>query len=145
MGTRLLALVHGQLAVLAVAALVHPALLLRRGKPISRRGLWACGAAGALLIATFVSGLVLYEPYRLGVRRALFELSPQAGFAFETKEHLAVVATALALGGIAAALLAPRREGAALRKVAALACGAAAALLVIVVVLGTSLAALRGV
>ena len=143
MPARLLALVHGQLAVLAVAALLHPALLLRRGRPLSARARWACGAAMALMLAAFATGLWLYEPYRALVRRPLFALSPAAGFAFETKEHLAVVATALALGAVGAALLAPR-EATALRRVAALACGVTVALALIVTVLGTSLAAFRG-
>lgn len=134
--------VHGYLGALAVAALVHPAVLLRRGKPPTRGGRLAVLGAALTTTLTFGLGVALYADYRAEVRRALFADSRVAGLLFETKEHLAFGALCLALGGAVAALSASR-DAVELRRAAALAFAAAALATLLVVALGTYVAAVR--
>src|SRR5690606_10198962 len=94
----LLESIHGHLGVLATAALLHPALLLRTGRPLSRGARWSLGLTAALTSAAFGLGLTIYEPYRTLVRRRIFLEDPTAGWLFETKEHLAYAVIALTLG-----------------------------------------------
>ncbi len=118
MDPRLLLLVHGHAAALATAALVHPAVILWRGAPLSRGGRWALGAAMALTALAFGLGIAIYGDYRILVKNDLFVASPEAGMLFETKEHIAWIVLVSSLGAGAAALLAPPRA-AALRRIAA--------------------------
>lgn len=140
---RLLESVHGHFGVLAVAILVHPALLLRKGHALSRRARFAVGACALFALAAFATGLVIYEDYRSGVRAGLFQASAAAGLLFETKEHLAFAVVAMALSGAVAALVAPR-EARALRQAAGALFAASALLCAITVALGTYVAAVHG-
>lgn len=135
--------IHGHLGVLAAAALLHPAILLRDGRPLSRGIRWSLGLTSAVTAGAFGLGLTIYEPYRAQVKRPLFVESPDAGWLFETKEHLAYVVLALTVGATVCALAAPRRRRA-LRRLAALLFAAASAVCLAVVGLGTYLAAVRG-
>lgn len=108
MDLRLLESVHGHVAILAVALLLHPVILLWRGQPLSRGARWAVGLAGAVLASAFGLGVSIYGPYRELVKRRLFDASESAGWLFETKEHLAYVALALGLGATLLAFVAPR-------------------------------------
>lgn len=143
MWLRWLATFHGYLGVLAVAALLHPAILLREGRVPSRRARLSILGATGLAVATFGAGIAIYGSYRRLVKRALFSDSVRAGLTFETKEHLAVVVVSLAVGACVAALVAPRASST-LRKASALffACSAATALLL--VVLGAYVSSVRG-
>lgn len=118
MDLRLALLVHGHAAALATAALFHPAFLLWKGLPLSRGGRWALGAAMSLTTFAFGLGIAIYPDYRLHVKNHLFIASPEAGMMFESKEHMAWVVLACALGAGAAALLAPPRA-APIRRIAA--------------------------
>lgn len=140
---RLLAGLHGHLGVLLAAALIHPAILLRHGRPLSRGMRWAIGLTTLLTMLAFGLGLALYEDYRATVKRTLFATSAPTGLLFETKEHLAYAVLTLALGAGVCALVAPR-GGRALRRAAAAAYAAAALLCLIVVGLGTVVAATQG-
>ena len=142
-GLRLWAAVHGHLGVLAVVALVHPAVLLWSGRPLSRGGRLSLGLSTLVTVAAFVVGLAAYGDYRAHVKRDLFHVDPRAGLLFETKEHLAYAALALTLGGFACAWLAPT-GGMALRRTAARLFAAAVLLTAIVAGLGTYVAAVRG-
>ncbi len=134
--------VHGALGVLAAAALTHPALLLRKGGPPSRRSRWLFGLLGLLTLAAYSLGLAIYGDYRAQVKRRLFEASVRAGLLFETKEHLAFVVLALTLGAAFAALVAPppARE---IRRTAALLLGLAACVCLIAVGLGIYVSSVR--
>lgn len=132
----LLATVHGHLGVLAAAALLHPAILLRRGRPLSRGLRWSVGLTTAVTAGAFALGVGIYEDYRAIVKRPLFVADPTAGFLFETKEHLAYAVIALALGAAVVAFAAPRSQ-ASLRQLAAALYAAAALACVAVVGLGT--------
>ena len=61
---RLFESIHGHLGVLTVAALVHPALLLRQGKPLTRRNRWAVGLSTAFTLAVYGTGIAMYGAYR---------------------------------------------------------------------------------
>ncbi len=142
-GLRLLESIHGHLGILATAALVHPAILLRHGKPLTRRNRWALSLAAAFSIAAWSAGIFIYGDYRRLVKRGLFQASVRAGLFFETKEHLALGVVCLASGALVAALMAPR-DAKSLRRTAALVFGLAAALSALVAGLGTYVASVHG-
>lgn len=137
------AALHGYLAVLAVAALLHPAIVLRNGRVLSRSTRWSVAASTLLVAGTYGAGLLLYGGYREHVKRALFTQSLRAGLLFETKEHLALVALCFALGGCLAALAAPSRS-VAIRRTAALLYALSAMTTLLLVILGTYVSAIRG-
>lgn len=139
---QLLESIHGHLGVLAAVALLHPAVLLRDGRPLSGGIRWAVGLTAGVTASAFALGLTIYEPYRELVKRPLFVEAPSAGWLFETKEHLAYAVVALTLGAAVSALAAPRRERR-LRRLAALLFALAAALCFTVVGLGTYIASVR--
>jgi hypothetical protein len=140
---RLWETIHGHFGVLAAAALLHPAILLRRGKALSRGARYAVFFTSALVVLAFATGLWIYPAYRRTVRATLFYTSPRAGFLFETKEHLAYAVVALTLGATVCGLLAPgdRDE---LRKAAALVYAAGAGLCIATVALGSYVASVHG-
>jgi hypothetical protein len=135
--------IHGHVGVLAAAALLHPAILLRHGKPLTRPNRWSLALACLFSLAAFSSGIFLYGPYREQVRHPLFSDSLAAGFAFETKEHLALFVVSLAVGGTLAAFAAPRAAFA-IRRTAALLFALAALLCAAASGLGTFVQAVRG-
>ena len=141
---RVLESVHGHLGVLAAVALMHPAILLRKGLPLSR------GARLSVILTTVVTagafglGVGIYEAYREQVKRRLFAAAPDVGYLFETKEHLAWAVICLAFGAGVAALAAPVRGGCRLRQLSAITYAVAAVLCVVVVALGTYVASVRG-
>lgn len=143
---RLLESLHGHFGVLAAVALIHPAWLLRRGKPLSRGARWSVGLTALVTTAAFTLGLSIYEDYRETVKRRLFAFSSDAGWAFETKEHLAFAVVALTAGAtVAAFATAGQRtpEARRIRRLAAAAYAAAAVLCLVVVGLGTYVASMR--
>jgi hypothetical protein len=140
---RLLETIHGHFGVLAAAALLHPAILMRKGKALSFRGRLSVFLTTAMVAGAFITGLVIYAEYRTSVRTGLFHHSVTAGLLFETKEHIAYGVLATTLGACACALLAPR-EATALRRVAALFYGIAAALCLLTVCLGSYVASVHG-
>lgn len=93
---RLLEHVHGHLGWLAVAALLHPAILLR--DPTRRARLSTLFATLFLLLAGGL-GVSLYPEYRSRLKQQLFVHAPALGWCFERKEHLAVGALAFAIIG----------------------------------------------
>lgn len=96
----LLERVHGHLALLGLAVLVHPVLSLGRGGAL-RRGTWVSALAGlALLAPAFGLGLWLYPAWRERVKPLVVDAAPGLAQAFEVKEHLAWFALVLAAGGL---------------------------------------------
>ncbi|MCU0683805.1 MAG: hypothetical protein MUF34_16460 [Polyangiaceae bacterium] len=102
---RALAHVHGHLGWLAVAALAHPAWLLRGGR--RRAGLAAALATTFTTLAVGI-GLWLYPHYRACIKHELFVAAPALGWLFERKEHAAFGALAFAWSGLLAHVAAPR-------------------------------------
>ncbi len=111
--------VHGYLGVLAVVSLLHPALTLRRGKPLAFRTRLSVLLSTAITACAFAVGLSIYGDYRATVKPGLFAAAPSVGYLFETKEHLAYATICLALGACGCALLAPR-DAAGVRRTASL-------------------------
>ncbi len=140
---RILEAIHGHLGILAAAALIHPALLLRAGKPLSSRQRLVVAACALLVVAVFGSGLLLYPEYVTQVKVGLFLRSVRAGQLFETKEHLAYAVLCNTLGASACALLAPKQSRG-LRRAAAVLFAVGAALCLLVVGLGIYIAAVHG-
>ncbi len=92
--------VHGHLAVLGLAVLVHPILTLRR-RGLSPRTRLTADLAALLLGLPYLLGLFIYPTYRSGIKPGLVDQQLAAAHAFETKEHLAVACIALVVGGAA--------------------------------------------
>lgn len=142
-GWRILEALHGHAAALAAAALVHPALLLRKGAPMSSRTKLAVGLTVAMVVSAFGSGLFIYGAYVDQVRVQLFLESERAGLLFETKEHIAFGVTAISVGAAVCAFSAPK-EARALRQGAAVAFAVAAVLCLVTSGLGTFIAGVHG-
>jgi hypothetical protein len=102
--------VHGHIGWLAALALAHPAVLLRRPR---RNAFTVALAATVLVTAAAALGALLYPHYRVIIKPALFAATPAIGELFERKEHLGVSALVLAWTGLAALVLARRRDEAA--------------------------------
>lgn len=139
---------HGHLGWLAVAALAHPAFLLRNPR---RRAPLVAVAATSLVTVVGALGAWLYPSYRVVIKRALFVESTAVGYLFERKEHLAVAVVAFAwvgmilhlrarLGGVDAS---PRESRESLAKAAHVAYVAAAIVAFAVATLGTIVASTR--
>ncbi len=134
---------HGHLGWLTVAALVHPAVLLRRR---DRRADLSVGLALLLATASGALGVILYEPYRDSLRQPIFMHAPALGYLFERKEHLAFGAILLAWAGGFAYAGARQTAGGvheSLRRAAHRAFVAAAALALLTAAFGTIVAAYR--
>lgn len=140
---RLLESIHGHLGVLAAAALLHPAILLRRGRPLSRGLRWSIGLTTAVVALAFATGLTIYDGYREHVRPQLLLEHYDTALLFETKEHLAWAVLTLALGAGMAALAAPR-DAKRIRQAAAAFYSVAALLCLVTASLGTWIAAVSG-
>ena len=98
---RVLERLHGHLGWLAVAALLHPAILLRSPR---RRAPLAVLLATGLVVATAALGASFYGEYRARLKQHIFIEAPRLGWLFERKEHLAVGAVSFALLGCVAHL-----------------------------------------
>lgn len=134
---------HGHAGWLAAAALVHPAVVLRR---IERRAPWAVGLSTGLVTAVAVAGALIYGPYRERLRQGIFRASPSVGFLFERKEHLAFAVLALAwVGALSYAAAAVSADDARppLRRLAHRAYVIAAGIALVVAGLGTTVATFR--
>jgi hypothetical protein len=105
---RVLERVHGHLGWLSVAALLHPALFLRRA---NRRARLSVSLATGFVVATAVLGGTIYPLYRDRLKQHIFIDAPRLGWLFERKEHLAVGAVALAVVGCISHLSLPLLPG----------------------------------
>ncbi len=95
----LLERLHGHLGVLALALLLHPVISLRRRGALTVWGRRSAELGAGLLTLTFAAGWALYPTYRGSVKPGLLRDLPSVALRFESKEHLAFFAVALALGG----------------------------------------------
>ena len=145
MSTELLRLIesmHGHVGALAAVALLHPAVLLWKGRPATRGVRLSIALTTLLVTLAFGMGIGIYGDYRAVVKRPLFRDDLTAGLLFETKEHLAWIALAGALGAGVAGLVAPARAARA-RQVAARVFLGAAVACALTVLLGTWIASVR--
>jgi len=141
---RLLEHLHGHLGWLAAAALLHPAILLRRPE---RRAHLAVGLATGIVTVTGAIGAYIYGPYRDRLKQQIFIHAPRAGWLFERKEHLAFGALALAWAGaiayFAGASTSDEAVSLPLRKLAFRAFAISCALTTVTAVLGVVVATVR--
>ncbi len=96
--------VHGHLGWLSVAALLHPAVVLRNPR---RQARLSVALATGLVVVTALLGSWIYPAYRERIKQHIFLEAPRVGWLFERKEHLAVGAVAFALVGCVAHLTLP--------------------------------------
>ena len=125
----LLERVHGHLAVLGLAVLLHPVVTLRTRRGSGR---WTQLSAdlGALMLALPAAlGIAIYPTYRASVKPDLLLHAPNVAAAFETKEHLGAMAVALAVSGALVLRHPPSREAAWSLLLAAWLCGLGAGLI----------------
>ena len=101
---RVLERVHGHLGWLCVAALLHPAVLLRNPR---RRARLAVSLTTAFVVVTGLLGGYIYPEYRIRLKQHIFIEAPKIGWLFERKEHLAVGAVGFAVAGCIAHLSLP--------------------------------------
>lgn len=114
---RLLERIHGHAGWLAVAALLHPVIVLRSPGRRARGAAWA-----STLLVSAVAGLgaSLYPSYRSLLKQAIFQENPTLGWWFERKEHLAIGAVSFAWVGLLCHIAA-HRESTAQKRLSALA------------------------
>jgi hypothetical protein len=98
----LLERVHGHLGVLGLAMLLHPVITLRRRPRLTPWTVRTAEIGAGLLAATFALGWWIYPAYRSGVKPGLLRDAPSVAMRFESKEHLAFCAAALAIAGAVA-------------------------------------------
>lgn len=91
--------VHGILGVLGLAVLLHPVVTLRRAKIRSRWTQWSADVGAGLLLTPFVIGWLIYPSYRQHIKTRLWLEHHGTALRFESKEHLALLATSLAVAG----------------------------------------------
>lgn len=91
---------HGHVAVLGLAVLVHPLLSLRRRASVSQGTLLSATLAAALVLIPTLSGWLLYPSYRRGVKPDLVHHHIALARYFESKEHLAFFTVALVSSGV---------------------------------------------
>lgn len=141
---RVLERIHGHLAWLSVAALLHPAIMLRNRRRSARLSV---ALATLFTVLTAALGVWIYPAYREQIRQHLFIDAPVVGWMFERKEHLAVGATGLAVTGGIAHLCLPWLDPGSVRAtvagIAHRAFVAAFVLALLVAVLGVSVASYR--
>ncbi len=113
---RLIERIHGHVGFLAIVALAHPALLLR--KP-GRRAKIAVLASTLVATLAVVLGATIYPTYSKELRKEIYLASMRHGYLFERKEHLAFAALALAWTGCVLHLGASDEPGARSREKAA--------------------------
>lgn len=100
---------HGHLAVLGLAVLLHPVITLRRRNSVSKNVMLTADLGALLLLAPFAMGWAIYPTYRKTVKPLLWMEAPGAVLRFESKEHLAALAVALAVAGALTLRLGGRR------------------------------------
>ncbi len=101
----LLERVHGHLAVLGLAVLLHPVLSLGRGRGLGRGLRWSAGLAAVLITVPAALGAWLYPTYRSQVKPGLLRDRLEVASVFESKEHLAFFTVMLTLAGVGALFL----------------------------------------
>ena len=101
---RVLERVHGLLGWLSVAALLHPAIVLRDA---TRRARLSVSLATGFVVVAALYGGAIYPMYRDRVKQHIFIEARRVGWMFERKEHLAVGAVAFALVGCVSHLSLP--------------------------------------
>ncbi|MEL6346636.1 MAG: hypothetical protein AAFV53_26220 [Myxococcota bacterium] len=107
----LLERLHGHLGWLGLAVLLHPVITLGKNPPPRRSTRLSVWLAAALMLAPYGVGWAIYPTYRSRVKPGLMREALPWAMAFETKEHLAFMAVALAVSGALTLAFAGNTEG----------------------------------
>lgn len=102
--------IHGHVAVLGLALVLHPVITLWTRRGLNWRTHLTAELGAALLVLPFAIGWWIYPTYRAHVKPELFARTHPAFHAFETKEHLAAMAVFLAVAGAGTLRFAGRSE-----------------------------------
>ena len=105
-----LARLHGLAGALGLALLLHPVLNLRGKRRHSWWTRFTVYLAATGIGLEFAAGWLLYPTYRAEVKPHLVKADPATMWLFETKEHLAAMTAALAIGGALTLLAAGRSD-----------------------------------
>lgn len=136
--------IHGHLALLGIAACLHPPIVLRK----ARRPNWATrmsGYAGSFLLSVSIAcGWFIYPEYRLQIRQHLYATNRALAVSFEVKEHVGTFALFLVIAGAGLLFLSNRPGGAHLRKATGAAYFFAVLLATISATLGVAIASYSG-
>jgi len=95
--------VHGHIAVLGLAVLLHPVISLPKRKKNSRGMRWTLGLSAGIMTFAFVMGLWIYPDYRSLIKPELIADNMVMALLFESKEHLAFISVIAVCGGCALA------------------------------------------
>jgi hypothetical protein len=90
---------HAHVATLGLAVLLHPVITLRTRGKVTPGAQLSADLGALLLVPAALAGFVAYGTYRQRVKPVLWLLHPGTVLRFETKEHLAALAVALAVAG----------------------------------------------
>ena len=91
---------HGMIAALGLAILLHPILTLRKPRShLSRGNRWSLWLAIGLISLQYAAGLWLYPSYRSDIKPTLIAESIELALLFESKEHLAFLCLCCVWGG----------------------------------------------
>lgn len=91
--------IHGVVATLGLAVMLHPVIALWRGRRISRWTQLTADLGALLVVVPFTLGWWIYPVYRVYVKPDLLQHHLHVALRFESKEHLAAMCVALAVGG----------------------------------------------
>lgn len=91
--------IHGHLALLGLALILHPVITLWTRPGLNWRTHLTAELGAALLVLPYALGWWIYPTYRSLVKPALYQANHPAFHWFETKEHLAAMCVLLAVGG----------------------------------------------
>ena len=91
--------VHGHIAILGLAVLLHPILSMPSQKALRKGTRWSLWLSMVLVGIAYAMGLWLYPEYRSEVKPRLISEHIALAYMFERKEHLAFLCCFSVTGG----------------------------------------------
>jgi len=91
--------IHGYIAILGLAVLLHPILSISSQKQLRKGTRWSVWLSMILVLTAYGMGLWLYPEYRTQIKPGLITENIALAYMFERKEHLAFLTSMLVLGG----------------------------------------------
>ncbi|MBM76575.1 MAG: hypothetical protein CMK59_14300 [Proteobacteria bacterium] len=95
--------IHGHVAVLGLAVLLHPIISMHKQKRLRKGTRWSLWLSVFFVLGAYMMGLWIYPDYRTTVKPRLISHNIAIAYLFESKEHLAFCSVlAVCLGGFLA-------------------------------------------
>jgi len=91
--------IHGHIAILGLAVLLHPILSLPKQQRLRRGTKWSIWLSMLFVLCAYAMGLWLYPEYRSAIKPRLIADHIAMAYMFERKEHLAFLCCFSVLGG----------------------------------------------